>query len=89
MFRFCILPAYVLLRVTFCVIITVSLSSCCVFSDEKTLLKIWVNPGLNLRSFEELGPGESLSSGYVYQGNQTRYAVDNDLPRQWIALSTF
>ena len=65
------------------------LSSCCVFSDEKTLLKIWVNPGLNLRSFEELGPGESLSSGYVCQGNQTRYPVDNDLPRQWIALSTF
>ena len=54
-------------------------SSSCTFSDEKTLLKIWLNPGLNLTSFEEPGPGESLSSGYVYQGNQTGYTVDNDL----------
>ena len=54
-------------------------SSSCTFSDEKTLLKIWLNPGLNLTSFEEPGPGESLSSGYVCQGNQTGYTVDNDL----------
>ena len=46
------LLSYVLLGVTFGVIITVSqsfASSICMFLDKKTLLKTWFNPGLNLK----------------------------------------
>ena len=50
------LPSYALLRVTFCVMITASQrKGSTVFSklwlhvvDKKTVLKIWLNPGLNL-----------------------------------------
>ena len=54
---FCILSSYVLLRETFCVIITVSLSK---GSEEFCKLElhvlrqenlIWLNPGLNLTIF--------------------------------------
>ena len=63
-FRFCFLHSYALLRVTFCVIITSSRSkgstvfvtSSCKFLDEKTVLEIWLNLGLNLIIFQGTGP---------------------------------
>ena len=61
-FRSCILHSYALPRVTFCVIITVSRSKgstvfCTLelFLDEKTVLEIWLNPGLNLTIFQGTG----------------------------------
>ena len=37
------------------------------FLDEKTLLEIWLNPGLNLTIFQGTGPrGTGLSSGGSY-----------------------
>ena len=59
MFCFCILSSYVLLRVTLCVIfpyLEVKAQQCFVssrgmFLGKKTLLKIWLNPGLNLTIF--------------------------------------
>ena len=62
-FHFNILPSYVLLRVTFCVIITVSrskgstyfASSSRMFLDKKTLLQISLNPGLKLTIFRGTG----------------------------------
>ena len=64
MFGFCILHSYALLRGTFFVIITVSRSkgstffvtSSCMLLDEKTVLEIWLNPGLNFTMFRETGP---------------------------------
>ena len=59
------LCSYVLLRVTFCVIITVSwgkdstvffFSSSCMSLDKKTLLKTRLNPGLNLTNFRGTRP---------------------------------
>ena len=55
MFLFGILPSYVLLRVTLCVV-TVSwsrakqyfVSSSCMFLDKKTLLKLWLNSRVKL-----------------------------------------
>ena len=49
---------------TFCVIITYLVvktqqyfvTSSCMFLDEKTVLEIWLNPGLNLTIFREPGP---------------------------------
>ena len=35
--------------------------SSCMFFDEKTVLKIWLNPGLNYPSFKEPGPGRYFS----------------------------
>ena len=32
-------------------------TSSCMFLDEKTVLKIWLNPGLNLTIFRGTGPG--------------------------------
>ena len=59
--------SYILLRVTFCAVITVTrgkgstafLRSSCMFLDKKTLLKIWLNPGLNLTIFRGTGPSAS------------------------------
>ena len=61
---FCILHSYALLRETFFVIITVSrikgstffVTSSCMLLDEKTVLEIWLNPGLNFTMFRETGP---------------------------------
>ena len=47
-------------RVTFCVIVTVSqanfVSLSYMFLDKKTVLKIWLNLGLNLIIFRGTGP---------------------------------
>ena len=66
MFRFYILHSYALLRATFCVIITISrgkgstqqhfVTSSCMFLNEKTVLEVWLNPGLNLTIFWGNGP---------------------------------
>ena len=60
LFRFCILPSYVLLRVIFVLSLAYLgvkaqqyfASSRCMFLDNKTLLKTWLNPGLNVTTFE-------------------------------------
>ena len=63
----CILPSYVMLRVTFNVIQLLYLgikakqyfvSLNCTFLDKKFLLKVWLKPGLNLTVFRGNGPGE-------------------------------
>ena len=57
--QFWILPSYVLLRGTFCVIITLTRSNSStvlVSSSYKTLLEILLNPGLNLTIFRGTGP---------------------------------
>ena len=65
LFRFCISPSYIMLRVTLCVIIytvfgsegqTVFLSSSCMFLDKKTLPKIKLNPDIKLTVFRGTGP---------------------------------
>ena len=64
MFPFLYLPSYALLRVTFNVIITESwlktqqyfVRSSDTLLDKKTLLEIWLNPGLNLTTFWRTGP---------------------------------
>ena len=63
MISFSILPSYVLFKVKFCVIISVKAqqhftSSNCMFLGKKTLLKIWLNPGLNLTIFRGTEPRE-------------------------------
>ena len=35
----------------------------CMFLDEKTLLEIWLNPGLNLTIFQGTGPRTFLNQG--------------------------
>ena len=43
--------------VTFCVIIAVSrVTSSCMLLHEKTVLEIWLSPGLSLTIFKEPGP---------------------------------
>ena len=69
MFCFCILSSYVLLRVTLCVIfpyLEVKAQQCFVssrgmFLGKKTLLKIWLNPGLNLNIFPRTRPCRFLT----------------------------
>ena len=76
MFHFLYLPSDALLIVTFCVIISfffevkaqeyfVSLNY--MFLDKKTLLKIWLYPGLNLTNFRGTGP-RSLS--VIFKSNE-------------------
>ena len=36
-------------------------TSSCRFLDEKTMLEIWLNPGLNLTIFRGTGPGARFS----------------------------
>ena len=74
LFHFLYLPSYALLRKTFCVIITVNLverhnwfvSSEGMFLDKKTLLKIWLNPGLNWTIFRGTGT-RALGKKYLTQ----------------------
>ena len=63
----CIIPSYVMLRVTFNVVQLLYLgikakqyfvSLSCTFFDKKFLLKVWLKPGLNLTVFRGNGPGE-------------------------------
>ena len=71
--HFLYLPSYALLRVTFYVIIFFSeikaqqclVSSCYVFLDKKTLLKIWLNPGLNLTIFRGNGRSDRLQKLFI------------------------
>ena len=72
MFRFCILPSCVLLKVSILCYHYSSLwylrvkaqhyfvSLSCILLDKKTLLKIWLNPGLNLTIFRGTGPADIL-----------------------------
>ena len=67
MISFSILPSYVLLKVTFGVIISVKAqqhfaSSNCMLLGKKTLLKIWLKPGLNLTIFRGTEPNSVYST---------------------------
>ena len=63
LFRFCILHYYALLKVTLLYLVVKAQqyfeASSCIFLDEKTLLEIWHNPGLNLTIFRGTWPRNS------------------------------
>ena len=84
------LPSYVLLRGTFCVIITLTRSNSStvlVSSSYKTLLEILLNLGLNLTIFRGTGPWLLLLTLFKLPSYQTRYlevvAADKPKKEHW------
>ena len=46
-------------------------TSSCIFLDEKTVLEIWLNPGLNLTIFRGTRPRTLLLSATTWSANAT------------------